>query len=552
MACARIIGLGKALLRGIILQSELSSGRVAFMRRTGKTGRGRFFEIMELISKYGFSYLFSRLNVKKHPQDRGIRVRKLLEELGPTFIKLGQMLSTRYDLLPLDIIQELVKLQDDVPPISFDRFCAILDERYGDRQKVFLYIQEKPLAAASIAQVHRALLLDGKEAVVKVRRPQAMETVADDVALLMAIAQFSQHFPFFKDFDLSGLIQDFGRSIRRELNFLNEAAALEQFARFFRMNDKIGSPEPYRDLCHEDVLVMEYVPGLRFSELLQLPGDALPFPVDKRSLINAGADSLFQQCFILGFLHADPHPGNLIVTRSGKLYFLDFGQVNVIDRHTRRFLLEMILALTKRDALLLSQILLENFPLKNEDRFLAEIRAMFAKYYGKPLSDFKLSDLLLDEFRIIRKYKIKIPGQLLLMGKVILEIEGIARKMDPSFNAILFMETYLNQRWMSLLADRLNASQEELLWSALMIPRKIQQLSKLFDSGRLNLELDSPKIERKIDGMRKSLNVLAVSIIIAALLIGLNNFKNQTIAYVALAILGTTIIYSILFGERRS
>lgn len=522
------------------------------MRRTGKKGPGRFFQIMELISKYEFSYLFSRLRVKKHPQDRGIRVRKLLEELGPTFIKLGQMLSTRYDLLPIDIIQELMKLQDDVPPISFEQFCAVLDTRYEDRQKVFLYIQEKPLAAASIAQVHRALLLDGREVVVKVRRPQATETVADDMALLMAVAQFSQHFPFFKDFDLTGLIEDFGRSIRRELNFLNEATALEQFAYFFRMNDKIGSPEPYRDLCHEDILVMEYVPGLRFSELLQLPGDKLPFPVDKKALINAGADSLFQQCFILGFLHADPHPGNLIVTREGKLYFLDFGQANVIDRHTRRFLLEMVIALTKRDALLLSQILLENFPLKNEDRFLTEIRSMFARYYGKSLSDFKLSDLILDEFRIIRKYKIKIPGQLLLLGKVILEIEGIARRMDPSFNAIQFMETYLNQRWISLLADRLNAAQEEILWSVLMIPRKIQQLSKLFDSGKLNLELDSPKIERKIDGMRKSVNVLAVSIVIAALLIGLNNFENQTVAYVALAILGTAIIYGILFGERRS
>jgi ubiquinone biosynthesis protein len=507
---------------------------------------------MELLSKYGFSYLFSRIKVKKHPEDRGYRIRKLLEELGPTFIKLGQMLSTRYDILPVDIIQELVKLQDNVPPIGFEEYCSVLDEKYKKRESVFLYIQEKPLGTASIAQVHRAILSNGKEVVVKVRKPGAKETVKNDVVLLANFAQFAQHFPFFKDFDLIGLIEDFGRSIAHELDFMNEVNALEQFRQSFRMNELVKAPEPFKELCYENILVMEYVPGIRFSELLTIPFEELPYPVDKSALVNAGADCLFQQCFILGFLHADPHPGNLIVTREGKLYFIDFGQVTVIDKHTRRFLLEMIIALTKRDAILLSQLLLESFPLENEDHFITDIRSMFAKYYGKSLSDFKLSELLLEEFKTIRKYRIKIPGQLLLMGKVILEIEGIARNLDPSFNAIRFMESYLNKRWISLLSDRYSAANEEILWSALMLPRKIQQLSKLFDSGKVNLEISSPKIERKIDGMRKSVNILAISIIIAALVIGLNNFENQTVPYIALAVLGVTIIYGILFGERRN
>lgn len=522
------------------------------MAKTEYSERKRFFEIMELISKYGFSYLFSRLRIKKHPVDRGVRVRKLLEELGPTFVKLGQMLSTRYDILPLDIIQELAKLQDNVPPISYEDFCAVVQENYTDLHSVFSYIEEKALAAASIAQVHRALLYSGEEVVIKARRPKAKEIIQEDTAVLSNFVLFAQHFPFFKDFDLVGLIEDFGKMMNRELDFFNEVDALEKFNRSFRMSDTVSAPIPFREFCSENVVVMEYVPGIRFSELLAYQENELPFPVDKKKLILTGADCLFQQCFLVGFLHADPHPGNLLVTREGKLFFIDFGEVSVIDKHTRRFLLETVIALTTRDAVLLAQILTEYFPLENEDRFVLEVKSMFSKYYGKSLSDFNLGDLLLEIFKTIRKYKIRIPAQFLLMGKIILEIEGMARKLHPEFNAIQFMESFLNQHGLSMITDRFFALNEEIVWSALMLPRKIKQLSKLLDSGKINLELHSPKIERQVNGVRKSLNLLSISVIIAALLIGINNFKNQTIAYVALALLGFLIIYGILFGERRN
>src|SRR6056297_3351281 len=166
-----------------------------------KSNRKRFFQIIEVFSKYGFGYLFRKFSIKKHPIDRGIRIRHALEELGTTFIKLGQMLSTRYDLLPVDIINELRRLQDDVPPIEYSDFMNQLKKSIPEWENHFLYIQEKPLAAASIAQVHRALLLDGTEVVIKIRRPGIQDVVKTDIEVLKSLANFVEKFPVFKDFD---------------------------------------------------------------------------------------------------------------------------------------------------------------------------------------------------------------------------------------------------------------------------------------------------------------------------------------------------------------
>ncbi|HPE68027.1 MAG TPA: AarF/UbiB family protein [Thermotogota bacterium] len=519
--------------------------------KTKISDRRRFFEIMEVLSKYGLSYIFSRFRIRKHPKDRGVRVRKALEELGTTFIKLGQMLSTRYDLLPVDIILELTKLQDDVPPISFVEYQQVLQQAYSSVQEVFLYIEPNPLGAASIAQVHRALLLDGSEVVVKVRRPGIPEQVDRDIQVLKGIASFAQHFPLFRDFDLQGIVEDFGMGVRREMNFLHEAKALERFNRAFRLNDTVFAPVPVMEHCREDVLVMQYIPGIKFSELIAKSAKELPFQVDVPKMVEQGADAMFQQSFVLGFLHGDPHPGNLIATRDGKLFFIDFGQVNLIDKHTRHFLMEMVFAITRRDAELMTQILIEHFPMKNEDFFCTDVKGLFSEYYGKPLSEFNMSEMVLEVFKLIRKYHIQVPSQLLLMGKIILMIESIARRLDPGFNAIAFTENYLQKRWPSLFADRLQELKEMALWKFLMLPRRWNDLEKFFESGKLKMDIQASRVERLLYGLRLSVNSLAVSIIIAALLISINNFKNQTIAYLAVVLLGVFLVYEILFGERR-
>src|SRR6056297_436892 len=516
-----------------------------------KTNRKRFFQIIEVFSKYGFGYLFRKISLNKHPVDRGVRIRHALEELGTTFIKLGQMLSTRYDLLPLDIINELRKLQDDVPPITFSDFMSQLKRSIPDWEQRFLYIQEKPLAAASIAQVHRALLLDGTEVVVKIRRPGIQDLVKTDIEVLKNLANFVEKLPVFKDFDLLNLVKEFGIAINREMNLYCEAQALERFSNSFRMNEVIFAPKPYFNLSSEAVLVMDYIPGIRFSELLDMDDDKIPIKIDKSILVNSGADCMFQQVFMIGFLHNDPHPGNLIATKNNRLFFIDFGQVSVVDKYTRRFLLEMVLALTRRDAEFLTLIITEHFSMKNSDSFSDDVKIMFSKYYGKPLTEFSMSELIMETFKLIRSYKIQVPGQLLLMGKVILMIEGIARKLDPSFNAIRFTEDYLRTRWMSLYFDRMDALEDEFLWNFLMSPRKIKNIQKVYDTGKIKLDIESTRIERILHGLKNGLNSLAISIIIAALLISIKNFDNQFLAYTGVFILGVFVIYEFITEERR-
>ncbi|HPJ13030.1 MAG TPA: AarF/UbiB family protein [Caldisericia bacterium] len=516
-----------------------------------KNNRKRFFQIIEIFSKYGFSYLFRKITLKQHPIDRGIRIRHALEELGTTFIKLGQMLSTRYDLLPVDIIAELRKLQDDVPPIEYSDFMNQLQLSLPDWEKHILYIQEKPLAAASIAQVHRALLLDGSEVVIKVRRPCIQELVKADIEVLKSLANFVRGFPVFKDFDLQNLINEFGMAINREMNLYCEAQALERFNQSFRMNDVIFAPKPYFDLCSETVLIMDYIPGIRFSELLDMENDQIPIKINKSTLVESGADCMFQQVFMIGFLHNDPHPGNLIATKNNRLYFIDFGQVSVVDKYTRRFLLEMVLALTRRDAEFLTLIITEHFSMNDSDSFSEDVKLMFSKYYGKPLAEFSMSEMIMETFKLIRAYKIQVPGQLLLMGKVILMIEGIARKLDPSFNAIRFTEDYLRTRWLSLYSERMDALEDEFLWNFLMSPRKLRNIQKVFDTGKIKLDIESTRIERILHGLKNGLNSLAISIIIAALLISIKNFENQFLAYAGVFILGLFVIYEFLTEGRR-
>jgi ubiquinone biosynthesis protein len=279
--------------------------------------------------------------------------------------------------------------------------------------------------------------------------------------------------------------------------------------------------------------------------------DSIPIKIDKSLLVQAGADCMFQQVFMIGFLHNDPHPGNLIATKNNRLYYIDFGQVSVVDKYTRRFLLEMVLALTRRDAEFLTLIITEHFSMDNSDSFSEDVKIMFSKYYGKPLTEFSMSDLIMETFKLIRSYKIHVPGQLLLMGKVILMIEGIARKLDPTFNAIRFTEDYLRTRWISLYSDRMDALEDEFLWNFLMSPRKIKNIQKIFDTGKIKLDIESTRIERILHGLMNGLNSLAISIVIAALLISIKNFDNQFLAYAGVFILGIFVIYEFLTEGRR-
>lgn len=539
----------------VVLQSLFQLNLTIVKGRGTMKNRNRSPEIIRVIkafSRNGLGYAFRPVTFKrKHPKDRGIKIRKTLEELGTTYIKLGQLLSTRYDLFPQDILEELAKLQDSVPPFSFSKFQEILTGAFGDIGNYFIYIQEEPLASASVAQVHRALLLDGTEVVIKLRRPDIVEPVRRDIEALKIVASFIQRFPLFKDVDIVGIVEDFGKAMERELNFLNEYKSLNEFNIFFESDKSIFAPIPFREMTRENVLVTEYIPGIRFSELVRLPESALPFKVDKKELTLTVADSLFQQIFTFGFLHSDPHPGNLIVTSTKRIYYLDFGQISRIDSGTRDFIMEYFISLARRDSKLLTSALVERFSLVSPDLFEEEMKHMFGDYYGRPLKEINMTQFVSKAFRVIRKHRVRLPSALMLMTRVILMAEGIGHMLNPDFNIFDFMKDFfLKKQLNTILKEQFNELWENILWNAILFPRRIRSIERILD-GQFIIEIYSPGTIRLLSNLVRAFKGLAAAIIVGSILMSLENYKDTLIPYMAVFILAIYITYELIFGGRR-
>lgn len=347
------------------------------------------------------------------------------------------------------------------------------------------------------------------------------------------------------------IIEEFGKAIFKEMDFIKEAQNMNKFNELFRNNDHIFAPMTYEEFSDENIIVMEYIRGNKFSELINGKDKHIFSFEQKENLLNWGADSLFQQVFIIGFLHSDPHPGNLIFSEEEKIYFVDFGQVSIIDKYTRRVLLELLIAVTRRDSQLLASIISENFYSGDEDGLNEDIKKLFSKYYGKPLSEFSLSEMFINIFDIIRRRKVAVPPQLLIMSKIILLLESNAKKLKEDFNTIEFTESFFRRRWASILYDRMEQMKEEAVWDILMAPRNAQKIKKVIDSGKIKLEMEMPKIEKIMIALKFALNSLAISIIIASLLISINNFENQILAYLGVAILGLFVIHEFISEGRK-
>lgn len=508
-------------------------------------------KVIRTFSRNGLAYLFKRVRIrKKQPADRGARFRKSLEELGPTYVKLGQMLSTRYDVMPKDIIDELQKLQDNVPAFPYKAVIQMLDEEYGDHKKVFRSIEAKPLASASIGQVHRARLLTGEDVVIKVRRPRITEIINGDIVTLKGVAKFGERMPFFEGRELYSLVREFSKNIKKELNLQNEAKAMARFNRAFARDKMIFAPRPYLDLCRPNILVMDYVDGIRFSDLLKR-GYKPPFKVSKKKLVKALANSMLEMVFIHGFVHGDPHPGNLIVTKRGELCYLDFGAIVEVDPEMQRFFLEFLVAMTKRDAELLSEIMSDNFYVHEQDTYVDDIKVMFSKYHGLPLSEIDLGEIMTENFRINRKHQILIPPQIFLIGKVILLLEGVGRKLDPDFDFIGFLKDYFTRkRVVAIMKDRFLQLQEDSLWKAFMLPRRLNKLEKLLTGG-VNVQMNLPKIERRMDLFIKAVNALALAVIMAGLIMSIDKFPYPIIVQFIIMILSIYILFHLLNSYRK-
>lgn len=379
---------------------------------------------------------------------RAQRLREALEELGPIFVKFGQVLSTRPDLLPEDIAQELTRLQDKVPPFPGERAAAIIEQTYGrSLEEIFSRFEREPVASASVAQVHLATLLDGSEVAVKVLRPGIERTIERDLRLLYTLARLVRRYlPDGSRLRPVEVVDQFRRTIHDELDLRREAANASQLRANFEGSDLLYVPEVYWDLVRKEVFVMERIDGIPISNVTALKEAG----VDLRRLADNGVEIFFTQAFRDGFFHADMHPGNIFVTPDGQYRAVDFGIMGSLGEADKRYLAENFLAFFNRDYRAVADAHLRAGWVPADtvaEDFEAAIRAVCEPIFAKPIKDISFGRLLLHLFQTARRFNMEIQPQLVLLQKTLFQIEGLGRQLYPDLDLWVTAKPFLEQ-WM--------------------------------------------------------------------------------------------------------
>ena len=389
----------------------------------------------------------------RRPEPRGQRLREALERLGPIFVKFGQVLSTRRDMLPLDIADELARLQDQVPPFDSDLAFAEIERGVGrPLHEVFASIEHDPVASASIAQVHLGTLKDGREVAVKVLRPGVELEIAKDLALLESAAALVERLSSEgRRLKPKEVVAEFARHLDEELDLLREAANASQLRRNFENSPLLAVPEMHWDLCSQRVMVMERMHGVPVSQIATLRAKG----IDLKALGRAGVEICFSQVFRDGFFHADMHPGNILVGTEGELrgryIALDFGIMGTLTEVDQNYLAQNFLAFFNRDYRRVAQAHLDAGwvpPGTRIDQFEAAIRAVCEPVFARPLKEIYFGKLLLRLFQTSRRFNVEIQPQLVMLQKTLLNIEGLGRQLDPDLDLWTTAQPFL-ERWMS-------------------------------------------------------------------------------------------------------
>ena len=380
---------------------------------------------------------------------RSVRLRLALEELGPIFVKFGQMLSTRRDLLPPDLADELAKLQDQVPPFASAKVRETLERTYQRRvENVFQAFDFTPVASASVAQVHLALLPDGREVAVKILRPGIRGVIAHDIALLDAGAALMQLlWREGRRLKPHEVVAEFAKHLEDELDLMREASNASQLRRNFEDSPLLLVPEIHWDYCSEEVMAMERMHGTPVSHVAALRAQGIDIP----RLARAGVEIFFTQVFRDGFFHADMHPGNIMVDRDGRYIALDFGIMGTLSDTDKHYLAQNFLAFFHRDYKRVAESHIESgwAPKQTRvDEFESAIRAVCEPVFDRPLKEISLGRLLMRLFQTSRRFNIEVQPQLVLLQKTLLNIEGLGRDLDPELDLWVSAKPYL-ERWMS-------------------------------------------------------------------------------------------------------
>jgi len=437
------------------------------IRKIGAVGRthryvNRYQEILSVLIKYGFGDLVDALNLRQYFEigwqkisgkqsaqmeklTRPERVRMTLEDLGPTFVKLGQLLSTRPDLVPLKYAQELSKLQDKVPPFPYEDVSAMIkSETRRVPEEIFSSFEKTPIAAASLGQVHKAKLKGKEEDVaIKVQRPGIQKTVEVDLEIMRHLASLMErNLEEAEILHPTKIVDEFARSMEEETDYTIEASHIEHFARQFLEDQTIYVPKVFRELTTKRILTMEYINGIKASALDQLDQQGYDF----KEIANRGANLIMKQIFVHGFYHADPHPGNILILRDAIICFLDFGLMGRISKQEREDFTDLVGVIVKKDEKKSVDALLKlcNFtvdPDKGElERDMAEF---FDQFLYLPLKELEIGKMLQRVLEILTKNRISLKPNLFLMIKAPSTVESLGRSLDPDFQIVKHAEPFI-------------------------------------------------------------------------------------------------------------
>ncbi|MBB5206547.1 ABC1 kinase family protein [Chiayiivirga flava] len=459
------------------------------------------------------------------PLPAATRVRMAMEALGPTFVKLGQILATRVDLFPPDWIAEFERLQSHVPAVPYDAIRAQLTEDLGaPPDAVFLRIDPAPLAAASIAQVHRAQLHDGTQVVVKVRRPGIRPVIEADLRLMQrAAAAIHAHMPELRAFHLPEVVEQFRQSLLRELDLAAECRHAERIAAAFAGDAALVVPAVRWDYTSERVNVQDWIDGIPIADIAALERAG----IDRRALARAGAQAILRMMLLDGFFHADPHPGNVFALSGNRIALIDFGMVGRLSRRRRGEVIALLHGLVERDATAVAEVLLDwaGREATDERRLQDDVDAFIDRYHGVTLDRLDLAGMLLDTTVLLRQHRLALPPDLALMVKVCITLEGLGRSLDGEFDMAGEAAPFLRHAMRARYAPRAVAGRSlsalavagDLLADA---PRTLRALVRAARAGKVRIHLDLEQLQafgRQVD---HSANRLAMGLVLAALIVG--------------------------------
>ncbi|MGA9164177.1 MAG: AarF/UbiB family protein [Thiobacillus sp.] len=457
--------------------------------------------------------------------DAPVRIRRALEELGPTFIKLGQMLATRVDMFPPHWIAEFEKLHSQVPAVPYEVLHADLVAAIkGEPDEVFAAFDPVPLAAASIAQVYRATLRDGTPVVVKVRRPGIEGVIQADLRILEHAAKLLEsEVPDFRRYDPAQIVSQFRRSLNRELDLAKEARNIDQFARDFADDPLVKIPRVYWEFTNDRVNVQEEIVGLEGVAPDKLRASGL----DPKLLAARGADTVL--CMVLehGYFHADPHPGNVLFLPGNRIGMIDFGMVGMLTNARRNQIVDLLHALTRNDEQGMMQVLLDwsGESVGDEDRLAYDVAELLQSYDDLQLKDVKIGALLNDITAVMRDNNLLLPADLTLLFKALITLEGLGQQLDPEFHMIdhltPFVERIIQQRYtpQALLA-RGRKSVRETLEVLADVPRDLRNLLRDMRRGRVKIDLDLKRLDQFGHQLDRASNRLTMGILTASLVVG--------------------------------